>query len=629
MPVFVALLTLAVFLPALQNGFVNWDDDKNLLNNPNYRGLGRTELHWMFTTVHLSLYRPLAWVSLGLDHLFWGMDPFGYHLTSLVLHVINAVLFYFLALRLFCLATSGSGQAKNLGLRLAAGYAALVFALHPLRVEPVAWASARNDVLSGLFFLCTLLCYLSAATGGKRGRWLSLAVAFCALSLLSKATAMTLPLVLLVLDVYPLRRLGSGNWFAPEVRKIWWEKIPFMLLGVGAAVIAIVAKSESGAMISFARYGIAPRIAQALYGLAFYLWKTLLPFGLSPLYEMPSHLSAWDFPYLLSGAVVLALSVIFFVARRSWPAGLGSWIYYILLLIPVLGIAQSGPQFVADRYTYLSCFPWAVLAGVGILFSWRAIRWRSWAIALSTGVLVALSVLTWQQARIWRDSESLWRHAVATEPESSIARNNFGNALFRRGNVEEAVEYYRQALRLDPLYRDAHYNLATALAIRREFREAMIHFREALQMDPSNADVHYSLANALVTQDDLDGAAEHYREALKLDPGRSEIYFDLGNVLARQGHLDRAVENFHRALRLKPDFAQAHNNLGRVLAAQGDLTQAVEHFQEALHIDPEFAEGHESLAFALVQQGRKEEAARHYEEALRILKASRQGGARP
>ena len=242
LPLSIVVLTFVAFLPSLQNGFVNWDDEAVLLDNPNYRGLGWEQLRWMFTTFHMSVYRPIAWITMGIDYLIWGMEPFGYHLTSLFFHCSNAVLFYFVALRLLRLAMSTTDELK-LPLRVAAGFAALFFALHPLRVEPVAWESGEDNLVAGFFFMLTLLCYLRAAaiteTGLHRWVWMGGAWILYALSILSKALTVPLPLALLVLDVYPLKRLKTDprTWFQREARHILWEKIPFLLFAVPVAIV--------------------------------------------------------------------------------------------------------------------------------------------------------------------------------------------------------------------------------------------------------------------------------------------------------------------------------------------------------------------------------------------------------
>lgn len=601
-PLLVALLTAVAFLPEFKNGFVGWDDYENLLENPHFQGLDWIQLRWMFTTFHLSLYRPLTWMTLGLDYTLWGMDPFGYHLSSLILHVVNAVLVYLLSLLLFRRAMSSPFTPGEFPLRIAAGFAALLFALHPLRVEAVTWISGRENVLAGGLGLAALLCYLKAAAGEKRAWWLSLAVVIYALSLLAKASGMTLPLVLVVLDIYPLKRLGPGRWLGSDANKVWLEKIPFLVLGLAAAVIGVLAKQETGAMSSFAQYGFARRLAQALFGLAFYLWKTLLPVGLSPLYELPSQFNPLEWHFVLSGAAVLAITAVLLMARRRWPAALAAWACYVILLLPVLGIAQSGPQIVADRYSYLACLGWAMLAGAAMLHGWRLwingrIGPRLFISAAGLGalILIGLGFLTWQQTQIWHDSETLWRHALAVAErsrfKSSVAHYNLGKTVGSRGNLTEAIEHYRQALVIDPGYAKAHNNLGNALFARGELAEAI----------------------------------EHYRQALKVDPAHAKAHYNLGAALAKGGNLAEATEHFHQAVRIDPDYGKAHHTLGVVLARRGDLEEAIGHFRQAVRIQPDSAEAHQSLGQALALQGNRDEAVQHYQQALSILKSRRRG----
>lgn len=670
-PPAIFLVTFLVFFPALENGFVNWDDDGILLENPNYRGLAWTQLRWMFTTFHGGHYQPLTWMTFGLDYLLWGMNPFGYHLTSLILHAFNAVLFYFLTLRLLSLGVSRSVASETLSFRLAAGFAALLFAIHPLRVESVAWATERRDVLSGLFLFVSVLCYLRAnslSKGGMRMRWITAAVCVYGLSLLSKAIGVIFPIVLLVLDVYPLRRLGgsAGNWFGPETGKVLREKIPFVLLALAAALVAPLAQGE--VMRSLHEHGVAPRLSQALFGLAFYLWKTVLPLELSPLYELPTDFNPLNWRFVLSGLVVVLISIGLFVLRRRWPSGLASWVCYVVILAPVLGITQSGPQIVADRYSYLSCLGWAILAGAGLLYLWQIRSTgiaRPFVPAVGLASIVVLGFFTWEQAKVWHDSITLWRHALAmTEksyfksstahnnlgvvlvseralekaiqhygealrinPANAEAHNNLGVALLERGESREAILHYREALRINPAYADAHNNLANALVGRGEIEEAATHYLKALGKRPADAKAHYNLGTILARKGELEAAIQHFRQALEIDPTYAKAHYNLGAALAVRGEWERAIEHFQRALNLSPDDSEFHFGLGNILATRGDLGKAVVHFRRAVQIQPEFAEAHENLGRALAQQGKREEAVQHYQEALRILK-SRGKGAR-
>jgi tetratricopeptide (TPR) repeat protein len=597
----VALVTFAVFFPALRNEFVNWDDYELLVDNPRYRGLGWEQVRWMFSTFHNGHYQPLSWMTFALDYLIWGMEPFGYHLTNLVLHAANTALFYFLALRLLSLALSRPPSASDLGLRTAAGFAALFFSIHPLRVESVAWATERRDVLSGLFFLATILCYLQAMTYSNdpshQARWRNRALIAYGLSLLAKASGVTLPVVLLVLDVYPLRRLGGGPgmWLGPAARCVWWEKVPFFLLAAGVAVIAPLAQSEAGAVAALRIHGIAARLSQSLYGLAFYLWKTILPTDLSPFYEVPRNLDPLAWPFLLSGAVVVALTIGLFVLRHRWPAGLASWICYVAIVAPVLGFVQSGRQMVADRYSYLSCLVWAILLGGGLYYVWkrnvgqrRGDRKSSLLITGAALILIALGVLTWRQVEIWHDSDRLWNHVLAITDRSifrSGTAHHFVARVFAdRGDLDRAIEHLRISINIEPTDSTAYMDLGTALAKKGQLNEAIKNFQNALALNPTLSLAHYSLANALAVQGHLQEAAARLEEALRLKPNYAEAYVTLGKVFAVQGQLDKAIGLFRQALQIRPDLAEGHQSLAMALAEKGWAAEANYHYQEARRI---------------------------------------------
>src|SRR5881296_4156306 len=318
LPVLIALVTVVPFLPTLDNQFVNWDDDDNLVENPQYRGLGWTPLRWMWTTSHIGHYAPLTWMTFGLDYVLWGMNPVGYHLTNLLLHAANAAVFYLVARRILGLALPGPAQRGTVGLAASAAFAALLFAIHPLRVESVAWATERRDVLSGLFYLLTLLVYLRAGEQGERGRsgyWASVGLFVCAL--LSKSMAVSLPVVLLILDVYPLRRLGGARgWWGEPARRVYVEKIPFVVLAAAASAVAFLALSQVDNMTSLDRLSVPDRPPVSAYGLIFYLWKMLVPLNLSPLYELPAKVNPWAAPFILSYGVVGALTALALALRR-------------------------------------------------------------------------------------------------------------------------------------------------------------------------------------------------------------------------------------------------------------------------------------------------------------------------
>lgn len=662
-PALIAVVTFVVFLPTFQNGFVNWDDDSHLLENPHYRGLGWEQLRWMFTTCHQGSCMPLNWVTYGMDYILWGMNPTGYHLTSLLFHVANALLLYFLTLRLIRFVVRAAGDLA-VPIRMAAGFSALFFSLHPLQVEAVAWTIGREIAIAGFFFLLTLLCYLRAAendsAGLSRWRWMGAAWFFYAMSLLSKETALTLPFALLILDVYPLKRLGGQRrWFGPQVHGVWWEKMPFLLLAVAAGIRAILVKQQEASLYPIAGYGLLPRFAQVLSSLAFYPWKIVIPTGLSPLYPVHPFTGLWNLPFLLSAAFVFSLTAVLFIIRRRWPAGLAGWLFYALLLMPLSGIVAFGPYRVADRFGYLPSLGFALVAGGALFYCWQ--RWSrgrlelgTLAVAQSFTVLLlfALGTLTWNQTQIWHDSETLWRHALSIDEKSSFAHNNLALAVADRGELPEAINHFRRAVQIDPAFVEAHTNLGHFLALQGSSREAISHLRQALQVDPhyvnaqntlgnvlaemgesneaiqqfrmalrqnpESAIVNYNLARVLARRGDLDEAIAHYRKSLEINPADPDIHNNLGLLLARQGTLDQAIEQFQAALRAEPGYARAYFNLGKVLAQQDRLADAVQYFQQALRIQPAVAEIHENLARALARQGKKEEAIQHYQEALRL-----------
>jgi Tfp pilus assembly protein PilF len=622
-----AVVTLAVFLPALQGQFLDWDDRSNFLENPHYRGLGWPQLSWMLTTPHLGHYIPVTWMTLGLDYLLWGMNPFGYHLTNLLLHAVTAIVFYILAFRLLALAMPGAGAG---GLRLGAVFAALLFAAHPLRVESVAWVTERRDVLSALFYLVALLLYLRAVAAPDGRAWSRPSywgAAMCfGLALLSKSMAASLPVVLLILDVYPLRRLAGkrGRWVASTVRPVLAEKIPFILLSLAASAGAFLALLGTDNATTLDRVGPLQRIAISLYSLAFYLWKSVVPTNLSPMYPLPDAIEPLDWPFLLSGAAVVGLTTVAIRLRRRWPALLAVWVAYVVMLLPVVGLVHNGHQIAADRYTYLPCLGWTVLAGAGLAALWRPPRelpnprpLSVLATGLATIAVAALGILTWNQAHVWRDSESLWTHALAIRP-SAVAHGNLGLTLASKGDTGAAIRHYREALRMSPRAADVHNNLGIALVAQDNLADALQHYGEALRIRARYAEAHNNLGLVLARQGQLPAAIEHYREALRIRARYSDAHANLGAALDQRGEGDEALRHLHEAVRIRPDSATAHNNLGVFLARRGQVAAATQHFLEAVRISPGSADVHNNLGLALAQQGELAPAAGHFREALRI-----------
>ncbi|MFA6093427.1 MAG: tetratricopeptide repeat protein [Elusimicrobiota bacterium] len=620
-PLAVAVITFACFYPALHNGFVNFDDKQFLTENLDYRGFSWNHLKWMFTTLHMGNYAPLTWLSWAVDYRFWGMDPFGYHLGNILLHAANAVLFYFLALELFGKAMPITSQDERMKTQVAAVITALFFSIHPLRVESVAWAAERRDVLSGFFYLGAVLFY-------ARGQVLPSLTAYI-LSLLSKGMGVSLPMILIALDIYPLRRIGPDprTWLKAECRGVFLEKIPYLLLAAVFAAVGFFGQHSPETMRVFSEYGWLPRMAQACFGLAFYLWKTISPVNLSPLYELPVYLDPFAWRFIACGITVLILSAIFWMIRRRWMPVLLVWLGYIATLSPVLGFMQFGSQIAADRYTYLACLGWALLLGGGLLMICkRNVRER--LILFLTPVvflfLLVLGVLTWRQAHVWRDSETLWTHALSIDPKLVAAHNNLGVELAAQDRLEEAIAHFRAALLLHPGDATAGGNCAAlfqrqALASAKagKLTEAHAAYFKALVLRPYDPRIHMDLANALKAEGKYQEAAARYSIALQLDPKYAPlVYNNIGLMFAGRANHLQAIEYYRQALKAKPDYDVAYLNLGNALFMLQKYDEAIFNYRKALEINPKFAEAHNSLGWVLAQQGRLPEALQHFYMAV-------------
>jgi tetratricopeptide (TPR) repeat protein len=497
----IVAVVAAAFAPVVRNGFVLWDDDLNLTENPHYRGLGAANLRWMFTTLHGGHYQPLSWLTLALDHALWGMDGRGYHLTSLALHLANTVLVARLLAALV-------PRARPLA--VAAG--TLLFAVHPLRVEAVAWATARRDVLAALFTLLAALAYLRAAAGVRAGAarrgWLAAAVLAFAASLLSKAQGMTLPLVLLVLDAYPLGRL--------RVRADLWralvEKLPFVVLASAAGAVASIG-AQQVMQRSLAQHGILARAAQAAYGLVFYLAKTLVPVGLSPVYPLGRGVEPAAPVYAASLAVVGAVTVAVIALRPRFPWALAAWASYVVVLLPVLGFAQAGPQLAADRYTYLATIPLAALVTAGLR------RADGWAVrAAVAAVVVVLALATARQTTVWHDSDALWSHAIAVDPANFVAYTNRGKLRELRGDASGAGADYTAAIEANRGNFLAYYSRGRLRQTAGDVAGAIADYSAAIALRPGYLEPYNNRAAARLAQDDIAGAEADLATALRLAP---------------------------------------------------------------------------------------------------------------
>jgi protein O-mannosyl-transferase len=594
--------TLIAFLPAFSHGFVDWDDPDNFLNNPHYRGLAWENIQWMFSTFHMGHYQPLSWLSLGIDatiaKLMWGdaLDPRPYHATNVLLHMANALLVFAIAHTLLRRVGPLDTARKQWPRLLAATIAALLFSVHPLRVESVAWATERRDLLSGGFVLLSVVAYLRAVRPEQpRYRfWLAVSLALFLLSLMSKVIGVTLPVVLLVLDWYPLKRLhfNAGAWFTRAALSILLEKAPYFALSVVFSIIATVGQGSNRWLVTLDMHPPGARLVQALYGLTFYAWKTVLPLNLLPLYQLEYPMNLAE-PRYVFGAITTILAIILvttlIIAGRA-RAFIAAALIYGVMLLPVLGLVQNGSQIVADRYSYLACIGWAVAGGAAWL--WTVNRCHASAsrvvLGLVTGLIIAvLSALTWRQSLVWRDTASLWTHTHMGDPRSTLAMNGYGYVLLGQGRLDEAIGLFQRVIDATPDNDKAHHNLWAALQRKGDVQELERAYLRGEGIPLIAARAHYQHGMMLLNRRDEAGAIEHLGAAWALDPTHLPSGANLGIALHRAGRSADAVQQFQAVLRDHPDYFSARYNIAFPLRALKRMDEAVEHLRVAVTVNPQ------------------------------------------
>jgi protein O-mannosyl-transferase len=587
------------FLPSLRADFVNWDDPANFLSNPGYRGLGWEQLRWMCTSTLLGHYIPLTWLTLGINHAVDGMNPRGYHLVNVLLHAFNAGLFFLVARRL--LAAAFGVWRETGAIAWGAAMAALAFGVHPLRAESVAWITERRDVLCGFFYLLAVLAYVRGTDGGRglTRKWQVLSLAALVAALLSKAMAMTLPLTLLLLDIYPLGRRRLG-W-----RAILREKIPYAIVAGSGAVVAVVAVSSGAAWTGYDAYGPGARLAMVAYSLWFYPSRLVWPIGLSPLYELPARVDLFHATFLEPMLFVAAVTGVFVALRRVFPAGLTAWIHSAIVLAPVSGVVHAGHQLVHDRYSYLSGLGFALLAGGGL--TWVIARWGSRrhgpipvvaATAAALMIVVGWGGAAWRQTGIWMNSENLWRAAVRAEPDCATCRNNLGAVLARlaeagSADLAEAEGHLHAAMQLRPERPDPYHNLGALLVRQKRHEDAEAVLETYVRRFPALSDAPLLLGMLRRDQRREADAIVLLRHALALDQASTEARQELGQALANQGarlleagRPEAAAPLFREAAGLLPGDSLPLRNLGHALLEVGRTAEAVAALDGAVNLAP-------------------------------------------
>ncbi len=648
------LAVIVVYGQTARHDFVNFDDDDYVYENPHVRaGLTGEGIAWAVNAYDAFNWHPLTWLSHELDCQLYGLKPAGHHLTTLLLHSAAAVLL-FSALRRMTAALWPSA------------WVAAVFAVHPLRVESVAWVAERKDVLSGLLFMLTIWFYARYTERPKSGGRYLLVMGSLALGLAAKPMLVTLPFVLLLLDYWPLGRAGSkeqgagseeqgagknvGHGLAdrgpkdgrfqipdfgsqvsgscalrpaprpaariPRLLSLVAEKIPLFVLAAISCLVTFAVHFD--VMRSLEQQAFSWRVANAVVAYVAYLGQMLYPGRLAVVYPLPKDPPpAWE--VIAAVGVLLAISAAVFAARRKCPCLLFGWLWYLGTLVPVIGLVQVGEQAMADRYTYLTQI------GLYTAIAWGAARvaggrpsWHRGIAAVSAAVLAALMACAWQQTSYWQNSERLWTRALACTSNNAIAHTDLGLALAGRGHFDKAIEQYHQALDINPDNIRALNDLGLALVSRGQVTEAIAHYRRALEIKPDYMQAHSDLGIALIRCGQVDKAIDHFRTALEIEPDCVDAHYNLGLALAGRGQVDEAIDHFRKAVALKPDFAEAHNDLGLALAGRGQVDEAIDHFRKAVELKPDYMLAHVNLGGALAGRGQADEAIDHFRKALEI-----------
>ncbi len=602
-------VNVLVYAPAWHYDFVVIDDPIYVSNNPQVAGgLSRAGVAWAFTTWHAGYWIPLIWLSHMLDVQLFGMDAGLHHVTNLLLHVASTILLFWLLFRM----TGAAGRSA---------FVAALFAVHPLHVESVVWVTERKDVLSTLFWLLALWAYTGYAREPRWDRYLRVLL-FAALGLMAKPMLVTLPFVLLLLDVWPLRRVtlearapGSGG-LSVWIRLVR-EKVPIMALAAISSVLTYLAQRHVGAVSEAGALPFLMRLENALASFWAYLGKMLWPARLAAFYPYPESFSAvWAACELVG---LLAVSVLVIRAARRFPYLAVGWLWYVGTLVPVIGLVQVGMQGMADRFTYVP------LIGIFIMIAWGVPdlpgfgRFRRIAIpAVAVLVLGACAITARAQVRHWQNSTTLLAHAIEARDDNWWAHEALGEVLQDQGRQAEAFEHFTEAVRIKPGYVQALLKLGGALLSQGKIDQASGYLAAAVKFQPGNAEARSDYGDALTKQGKTGAAADQYRESLRLKPEVAEVHRALGRALVGEQNYAEALNQFAEALRIKPEFAEACNDMGSTLSMLGKTEEALASFSSAVRLKPEYAEAQYNLGTVLAGLGRTDDAVARYNEALRL-----------
>jgi Flp pilus assembly protein TadD len=583
-----AVITLALYNPVSRHPFINYDDDRYVTENPHVRaGLTSDSVSWALTSTDQGNWHPLAWISHEIDVSMFRLNPAGHHLSSVLLHALNAILLFLLLVR----ATARAGPSLVV---------AVLFAVHPINVESVAWIAERKNVLCTFFFLLTLLAYGWYARKPCWHRYLAVLAAFAA-ALASKPMAVTLPFVLLLWDYWPLGRVHRANSKSAIPPSYSWaqlviEKIPLFALSAASAVITVYAQRAGGAVRSIAQFSFGVRVENAICAYATYLWKMVWPLRLALVYPHPgASLVAWR--VVTSALVLIAISAAVYRLRerRHLPVG---WLWFLGTLVPVIGLVQVGDAAMADRYAYIP------LIGIFIVITFGAGDFAAsrnvgaiWQGVPATAVIVLLALLCHRQIEYWESSEGLWAHALAVTQNNFIAEDNLGGALVLAGNPEEAFPHFKAASQINPQDPMSRMNIGAYLQSHGHVDEAITQYKTAIGLTSDaglRSQAYANLGGAQRALGEDEAAQKSFDEALRLNPNQPNAWVGKGLMAQRQGRLDEAIADFSRGVALQPT-GEHYLDLGRCLQQAGRLAEAAGAYRRALKLSPNSMEAQQAL----------------------------------
>ncbi len=599
-----AFSTLIVYLPSLKNDFVNWDDADNIINNSHIRTLNFSSIHWMLTNNFENYWIPLSWFSWAVDYWLGGLNPFVFHLTNLILHTFNTVLVFFFSLRILKLARLSQSPGLDTTPKPTAAHGALMtallFGLHPIHVESVAWATERKDILYTFFFLLGLLAYLDYQSSIDRKKWkLWGCVGLYLLALMSKPMAVTLPLVYLILDVWPLGRMKAN------VSSVIKEKIPFFALALIVGFTTLGMMAEKKGIVQSG--SIAVKTMNAFHSLAFYIWKMIAPFHLLPFYPFPRHFDSGYYIVAVLGVLLTLLGFLICALYRKDQPNLGAaWLYFIVTILPTLGLIQVIDAMAADRYMYLpSLSLFLLFSGAVAVFAPN----RKIFLGLCGLLLILLGFGTIRQIGVWKNSKTLWENVVKVYPdESSLAHSYLAISYEQKGLLDDSLSEYNRALSLSPESHLAHDGKGIVLFKKGLVDEAIQEYKLALTDDPDFTLAHQNLWGAYEKKGMHDAAISEIKEAIKIDPDSAVNYAKLGTSYSALNQWSASDEAFKTAFNLDPDSAESHNEKGNVFARMGKWDAAIEEFKTALALNPRYALPALNLWNIFEHQGRHKDA---------------------